>query len=82
MRVGHLVAEHLELTAEIHAAESLGLTRRLEFRAERSMCRTHRRSERQTPLGPPNTVPGNPGFGTITPALDPRVFELALKLSF
>ena len=34
------------------------------------------------PLGAPNMVLGNPAFGTITSALDPRVFELALKLSF
>jgi len=34
------------------------------------------------PLGPPNTVLGTPGFGSITSALDPRVVQLALKLHF
>ncbi|WP_321476943.1 TonB-dependent receptor [uncultured Paludibaculum sp.] len=34
------------------------------------------------PLGNPNGSFGNAAFGTITTALDPRVFELALKLQF
>jgi hypothetical protein len=34
------------------------------------------------PLGNPNTSFGNPAFGSITTALDPRVFELVLKLHF
>ncbi len=34
------------------------------------------------PLGNPNGSFGNTAFGTITTALDPRVFELVLKLHF
>ncbi len=34
------------------------------------------------PLGQPNGVLGNPAFGAITSALDPRVVEFALKLLF
>ncbi len=34
------------------------------------------------PLGAPNTSFGSPGFGVITTALDPRVFEVAMKLHF
>ena len=34
------------------------------------------------PLGNPNGSFGNPAFGTITTALDPRVFEFVLKLHF
>lgn len=34
------------------------------------------------PLGAPNIVFGTPGFGSITSAGDPRVFQLALKLGF
>ncbi len=34
------------------------------------------------PLGNPNTSFGTAAFGSITTALDPRVFELVLKLSF
>jgi hypothetical protein len=34
------------------------------------------------PLGAPNTVLGTPGFGSITSAGDPRVVQLAVKLSF
>lgn len=34
------------------------------------------------PLGNPNGSFGNPGFGAITTALDPRVFEFVLKLRF
>jgi hypothetical protein len=34
------------------------------------------------PLGAPNTVAGSAGFGSITSASDPRVVQLALKLSF
>jgi hypothetical protein len=33
-------------------------------------------------LGNPNTTVGNPAFGTITSAGDPRVVQLALKLHF
>jgi hypothetical protein len=34
------------------------------------------------PLGNPNTSFGAAAFGTITTALDPRVFELVLKVHF
>ena len=34
------------------------------------------------PLGQPNGSFGTAGFGAITSALDPRVFELVLKLHF
>jgi hypothetical protein len=34
------------------------------------------------PLGVPNTVVGTPGFGSITTAGDPRVFQLGAKLNF
>lgn len=49
---------------------------RAEFRAEAfNVTNT-------PPLGAPNGSFGNPAFGTITTALDPRVYELALKLHF
>ena len=49
---------------------------RAEFRAEAfNVTNT-------PPLGNPNGSFGNPAFGTITTALDPRVFELVLKLHF
>lgn len=34
------------------------------------------------PLGAPNTVAGTPGFGAITSAGDPRVLQLAAKVTF
>lgn len=34
------------------------------------------------PLAAPNTVVGTPGFGSITAAGDPRVFQLGAKFSF
>jgi hypothetical protein len=34
------------------------------------------------PLGAPNMVVGTPGFGSITTAGDPRVFQLGAKLNF
>ena len=34
------------------------------------------------PLGNPNGSFGTPAFGTITTALDPRVFELVVKVLF
>jgi hypothetical protein len=34
------------------------------------------------PLGNPNVSFGNAAFGTITTALDPRVYEMVLKLQF
>jgi hypothetical protein len=49
---------------------------RAEFRAEAfNVTNT-------PPLGNPNASFGNPAFGSITSALDPRVFELVLKLHF
>ena len=48
----------------------------LEFRAEAFNV------SNTPPLGTPNAVLGNAAFGSITTALDPRVFELALKMSF
>lgn len=49
---------------------------RLEFRAEAfNVTNT-------PPLGNPNTTFGTPGFGSITSAGDPRVFELVGKLHF
>jgi hypothetical protein len=34
------------------------------------------------PLGAPNTVAGTPGFGAITSAGDPRILQLAAKVTF
>ena len=49
---------------------------RTEFRAEAfNVTNT-------PPLGNPNGSFGNPAFGSITTALDPRVFEFVLKLQF
>ena len=49
---------------------------RMEFRAEAfNVTNT-------PPLGPPNGSLGTTAFGTITTALDPRVFEFVLKLHF
>jgi len=49
---------------------------RMEFRAEAfNLTNT-------PPLGPPNGSFGTTAFGTITTALDPRVFEFVLKLHF
>jgi hypothetical protein len=49
---------------------------RMEFRAEAfNVTNT-------PPLGPPNGSFGTAAFGTITTALDPRVFEFVLKLHF
>ena len=49
---------------------------RAEFRAEAfNVTNT-------PPLGNPNGSFGNAAFGSITTALDPRVFELVLKLHF
>ena len=49
---------------------------RAEFRAEAfNVTNT-------PPLAAPNTSFGNAAFGTITRALDPRVFEMVLKLHF
>ena len=65
-------------TADLMLGKTFALTERaaLEFRAEAfNVANT-------PPLGQPNGVLGNPAFGSITSALDPRVFELAMKLHF
>ncbi len=49
---------------------------RAEFRAEAF------NATNTPPLGNPNGSFGNPAFGTITTALDPRVYELVVKLQF
>jgi hypothetical protein len=54
----------------------LGEARRLELRAEAF-------NAMNTPLlGNPNGSFGAPGFGSITTALDPRVWELVAKFHF
>jgi hypothetical protein len=65
-------------TADLMAGKTFPLADRirLEFRAEAFNV------SNTPPLGQPNGVLGNAAFGTITSAGDPRVFELALKLSF
>ncbi|MBL8222690.1 MAG: hypothetical protein JNL62_25855, partial [Bryobacterales bacterium] len=65
-------------TADLMIGKTFLLTERLrtEFRAEAfNITNT-------PPLGNPNGSFGNPAFGSITTALDPRVFELVLKLHF
>jgi hypothetical protein len=54
----------------------LGDRFRVEFRAEAF------NAANSPPLGNPNGNFGTPAFGTITTALDPRVFEFVLKLHF
>src|SRR5262249_30777090 len=64
--------------ADIALIKRTRLTERmnLEFRAEAfNLTNT-------PPLGAPNVVLGTPGFGSITSAGDPRVIQLAMKLSF
>ena len=64
--------------ADLMLGKTFNLAERfnLEFRAEAfNLSNT-------PPLGQPNGVLGNPAFGSITSALDPRVFELGLKLHF
>jgi Carboxypeptidase regulatory-like domain len=54
----------------------IGEVRNLEFRTEIfNLTNT-------PPLGNPNGVLGNPAFGTITSAGDPRVIQFGLKLNF
>ena len=65
-------------TIDIALSKTFPLQERLkaEFRAEVfNLLNT-------PPLGNPNTSFGTVAFGSITTALDPRVFELVLKLSF
>jgi hypothetical protein len=64
--------------ADVMAGKTFFLTERLraEFRAEAfNVTNT-------PPLGNPNGSFGNPAFGSITTALDPRVYEFVLKLHF
>ena len=65
-------------TLDLMLAKTFNLTDRLraEFRAEAF------NAINTPPLGNPNGSFGNAAFGTITTALDPRVFELVLKLHF
>jgi hypothetical protein len=65
-------------TLDVMLGKSFRLTerRRLEFRVE-SFNTTN-----TPPLGNPNGSFGNPAFGSISTALDPRVFEFVLKLHF
>ena len=64
--------------ADVMLGKFFTLTERLrtEFRAEAfNVTNT-------PPLGNPNASFGNAAFGSITTALDPRVFELVLKVHF
>jgi hypothetical protein len=63
---------------DVMVGKTFAITERVrtEFRAEAfNVTNT-------PPLGNPNASFGNAAFGTITTALDPRVFELVLKLQF
>jgi hypothetical protein len=65
-------------TLDLMLGRRFALSERLraEFRAEAfNLTNT-------PPLGNPNGSFGNAAFGTITTALDPRVFEFVLKLQF
>jgi hypothetical protein len=64
--------------ADVMVGKTLVITERFrsEFRAEVfNLANT-------PPLGNPNGSFGSPAFGSITSALDPRIFELVLKLHF
>ena len=64
--------------ADVMVGKAFAITERFrtEFRAEAfNLTNT-------PPLGNPNPSFGNAAFGSITTALDPRVFELVLKLHF
>ncbi len=65
-------------TADVMAGKTFAITERVrvEFRAEAfNVTNT-------PPLGNPNGSFGNAAFGSITTALDPRVFEFVVKLQF
>ena len=65
-------------TADVMIGKTFTITERFrtEFRAEAfNVTNT-------PPLGNPNGSFGNAAFGSITTALDPRVYELVLKLHF
>ena len=64
--------------ADVMVGKTFAITERfrMEFRAEAfNVTNT-------PPLGNPNGSFGNAAFGSITTALDPRVFEFVLKLQF
>ena len=64
--------------ADVMVGKTFVITERFraEFRAEAfNVTNT-------PPLGNPNVSFGNAAFGSIITALDPRVFELVLKLQF
>ncbi len=65
-------------TVDVMLGKVFAITERVrtEFRAEVF------NTTNTPPLGNPNGSFGNPGFGSITTALDPRVFEFVLKLHF
>ena len=65
-------------TLDVMAGKTFSVTERLraEFRAEAF------NSTNTPPLGNPNGSFGSAAFGSITTALDPRVFELVVKLQF
>jgi hypothetical protein len=64
--------------ADVMVGKTFAITERLrtEFRAEAFNVTNN------PPLGNPNGSFGNAAFGSITTALDPRVFEFVLKLHF
>ena len=65
-------------TADVMVGKTFAITERFraEFRAEAfNVANT-------PPLGNPNGSFGNAAFGSITTALDPRVFEFVVKLHF
>ncbi|MFN0101675.1 MAG: carboxypeptidase regulatory-like domain-containing protein [Bryobacteraceae bacterium] len=65
-------------TLDLMLGKTFTITERLrtEFRAETF------NATNTPPLGNPNGSFGNAAFGTITTALDPRVYEFVLKLQF
>lgn len=65
-------------TLDLMVGKTFAITERVrtEFRAEAF------NSTNTPPLGNPNGSFGNPAFGTITTALDPRVYEFVLKVQF
>ncbi|MBY0374290.1 MAG: TonB-dependent receptor [Bryobacteraceae bacterium] len=65
-------------TLDLMLGRTFSLTERLsaEFRAEAF------NSTNTPPLGNPNGAFGTPAFGSITTALDPRVYEFVVKLHF
>src|SRR5262249_39294146 len=65
-------------TVDVMLGKTFAITERvrMELRAEAF------NSTNTPPLGNPNGSFGNAAFGSITTALDPRVFEMVLKLRF